>query len=43
MEATCGLKLCENLCEKIFPKSAQIGKSEQKCGNSKFSDFSKLI
>jgi len=26
--------LCENLCEKNFPKSAKIGKNQKKCGKS---------
>jgi hypothetical protein len=26
--------LCENLCEKYFPKSAKIGKNREKCGKS---------
>jgi len=25
-------KLCENLCEKNFPKSAKINKNRKKCG-----------
>jgi hypothetical protein len=27
-------KLCENLCEKNFPKSAKIGKNRKKSGKS---------
>ncbi len=26
--------LCENLCEKNFPKSAKIGQNRKKCGKS---------
>jgi hypothetical protein len=26
--------LCENLCEKNFPKSAKIGKNRKNCGKS---------
>jgi len=26
--------LCENPCEKNFPKSAKIGKNRKKCGKS---------
>ena len=29
-------KLCENLCEKNFPKSAKIGKNRKKRGKSYF-------
>ena len=29
-----GTTLCENLCEKNFPKSAKIGKNRKKCGKS---------
>ena len=29
-----GAKLCENLCEKNFPKSAKIGKNRKKPGKS---------
>jgi hypothetical protein len=29
-----GAQLCENLCEKNFPKSAKIGKNRKKCGKS---------
>jgi hypothetical protein len=29
-----GAKLCENLCEKNFPKSAKIGKNQIKHGKS---------
>jgi len=28
-----GAYLCENLCEKNFPKSAKIGKNQQKLTN----------
>jgi len=27
-------QLCENLCEKNFPKSAKMGKNRKKCGKS---------
>jgi hypothetical protein len=27
-------RLCENPCEKNFPKSAKIGKNRKKCGKS---------
>ena len=27
-----GVQLCENLCEKNFPKSAKIGKNRKRCG-----------
>ena len=29
-----GILLCENLCEKNFPKSAKIGKNQKKSGKS---------
>jgi len=31
---TKGAQLCENLCEKNFPKSAKIGKNRKKRGKS---------
>ena len=37
------LSLCENLCEKNFPKYAKMGKNWKRCANQKSNDFGKLL
>ena len=37
------LFLCENLCEKTFPKYAKTGKNRKKSGNLKPNEFSILM